>query len=230
MSTLRGYLLPEELDGYGINIPYEDETDQKISLAEQLIDSYVGYQERAVNEVPGEVSSVDGTTIFDTGGGSSLHRPDGYFTGSHIEIVDGTGAGQVRRIESSSQDAQSITVDLAFDTEPDTTSIFLITQVGKFPRAKDTRLSRDGTRYYRRIPQAVKDATAAQLEFIIEQGDDYFAGNGADMDAERLLSYSYQRSQGSSASSSSIKLISPKARTLLRGIKNSTGYIEREAN
>lgn len=226
MSSKRAYLTTAELEEFAdITVTDEDEAYDRIGQAEELIDRYVGFQEKAVPlSYDGEVSSATATKLYDAGSGSQLIYNDDYFKGCEVEIIGGTGIGQSRTISGSSKTEKSITVSEAFTTTPDTTSVFRVYQLGKFPRAKDMRTSRDGSKYYKHIPEAVRRAAAAQVQFMIQMGDDYFAGQDADMSSESIGNYSY--SQGSAGNQSSlIKLVGPRVRTLLRGIKNSGGRL-----
>ncbi len=232
MNTLRNYLTTDELEiRLGITIAAEDEDDylQKIGLAEQQIDAYVGYQERFLRtEYKGEVSGATGNTIFDQGAGSQLGAVDDYFAAMVVEVIGGTGAGQARRITGSSREDQSIDFEGGvFNPALSGTSAFKIYQLGKFPRRKDASQNRAGTIWYKSIPEAVKAAVAAQVEFIVAQGADYFTGDKSDYNAERIGNYSYQKggSNQGSVASSVVKLMGPKAKALLNGIRNITGKL-----
>jgi hypothetical protein len=226
MSSRRGYLTQPELEEYAdINVLDAAEADDQISQAEELIDSYVGYQEKAIGiEYRVEVSAVNGTTISDTAAGSQLVYNDDFFVGCEAEVIAGTGAGQRRRVTGSSKADKSITVETEFTTQLDATSILRVYQLAKFPRLKDMHTSRDGSRYYRSIPDAVRRATAAQVQYMIEMGMDFFSGSDSDMDSESIGNYSFSRGS-SGGQSATVKMIAPKARVLLRGIKNSTGRL-----
>lgn len=225
MASRRGYLTTDELEEYAdITVTNEDEAYDQISQAEEIIDAYVGPQQKALHLIyEGEVSSVSGLTVFDTGSGTSLGLTDDYFKGAEIEIIGGTGIGQRRIIASSSKDNKSVTVSEAFTTAPDTTSVFRIYQLGKFPRSVDIHTNRSGTKYYRYIPEAVRRAVAAQVEFMMARGTDFFTGD-PDMEAETFLNYSYRRQQGATAGTLD-KIVAPKAKALLRGIMNRKGQM-----
>lgn len=206
----------------------DSEFEDRISQAEELIDAYVGFQQRSVpKQVRGEVTGVNGATIFDTYNGGPLYLTDGWYVNCTFEIVGGTGAGQSGFIIASSRLNQSITLSAALTTPPDTTSIYRIYQLGKFPRMQDKTTNRLGLAIYKTIPEAVKRAVAAQVAFVIEMGDDYFAGDGAVMDSESLLNYSYSKSSGAQQSAL-VKMIAPRAQVLLRGIMNRTGQLQAE--
>lgn len=204
-------------------------TEAQAALAEKLIDDYVGYQNKFLSSiVRGEVSAVSNSnkTISDTASGTQLDQTDNIFEGCIIEIIGGTGKGQSRIIESSSKTAKSVTVTSAFTTQPDSTSVFRIYQLAKFPRQKDVDLNRAGDTYYKTIPEAVREAAKAQCQFIIEMGDEYFIGDDSEMDSENIMSYGYSRG-GNTPQSAVVKFVSPQSRVLLRGIKNRTGKLVR---
>jgi hypothetical protein len=232
MASRRGYLTIDELEEFAdIEVTDNAEAEDQISQAEEIIDAYVGAQEKFFPRVfQGEVSAVSNSnkTLADTGSGSQLHVIDDYFKGCELEIIGGAGAGQRGIIESSSKDNRTVTLAAAFSVTPDTTSVFRIYQLGKFPRYSDVYTNRAGTKYFKAIPEAVKRATAAQVQFIIEQGDKYFSTDQTDMTRERIGNYEYEKAGAGSGvgQSSLVKLLAPKARALLRGIKNSTGQFE----
>ena len=66
------------------------------------------------------------------------------------------------------------------------------------------------------------EATVAQTQFIMSKPAAYFTGNSTDMKSEKFLNYQYERSAGA-AEGSLNALISPQARSLLRGILNRKG-------
>jgi hypothetical protein len=225
MSSKRNYLTPDELEtdtGLGLTdaVALAD-----IQIAEEIIDAYVGFQNKFIQiEYRVEVSAVTGKTIFDTGSGNSLGVTDNYFEGCILEVVGGAGAGQWRRIESSDKDDMSVTYEGdTLNPNVNATSIIKIYQLGKFPRGEDCFGLRDSSKYVKAIPEKVKRATSAQVEFMVAMGDKFFTTDKSDLTAESILNYSY--SKDSNAGSSIAKLIAPKAKALLDGIKNSTGRL-----
>jgi len=143
-----------------------------------------------------------------------------------IELVTGDAAGTIRLITASDGDDYSVTYDGDAISGIQVGDIFRIYQLAKFPRQKD-QFTRNSI-YYKTIPRAVKDAVVAQTQFIIELGDDYFTGNETDAGSESIGNYSYSnggQGQGG-AQSAVVKMVAPKARTLLRGIVNRLGRIE----
>lgn len=201
-------------------------TEAQVALAEALIDAYVGFQQKFyANEVVGKVTSSITGQVIDTNTNSPLYVTDNTFAKCYIEIIGGSGEGQSRFITASDRDDRSITFDGAvFNPALDATSVYRIYQLGKFPRRQDSRTPAGDSIFYKYIPDAIKNATIAQTEFILAQGDDYFEGDDSEMDSERLLNYSYSRG-GNAGQSALVKFLSPKARAFLKGYKNSTGVI-----
>lgn len=217
MSTLRNYIQVSEA---------ATASEAQIDLAEQIIDHYVGVQKRHVGHVhEGEITSLlAGQKIVDEDSRSRLSQYDnGYFKYCVIEFLSGEHAGESRPITANTESESSIVYggdELANLAVGD---IFKIYQLGKFPRQKDV-LHRD-TVYHKSIPRVVKDAVIAQAEFIVEMGDDYFSGNETDAAGESIGNYSYQNAGGGNQSAT-VKMVAPKARTMLRGIINRLGRIE----
>jgi len=220
MASRRKYVTATEVNELCGTTP----ADVQISEAEELIDAFVGFQEKFVrHEVEGLAFAGDGTTVTL----ESVHRNSyqaNHFTYCEIEIVGGTGAGQRRTIASSTY-AGVITVDTAWTTAPDSTSFYHIYQLGKYPRSKDAIYdSRTSLKWYKSIPEAIKRATAAQVEYMIEMGEKFFANDKPEMNSERIGDYSYSKSATGDGGSID-GLISPKAKQLLRGYRNRKGVI-----
>lgn len=231
-ASRRQYLTVAELQEYAdITVTDAAEAYDQISQAEELIDAYVGPQQKAVmHTLHGQVSSVAALVITDTHGNTPLYRDTDYFKGCEIEIIGGTGAGQRRTISESAKEAKSITVSEAWTTAPDTTSVFRIYQLGKFPRQGDGHnVPGENTtppHIYRFIPEAVRRATAAQVEYMIQMGADYFSSDQSDKQSESIGNYAYSKGGGNAGSAHPrVLMTAPKARALLRGIKNSTGRL-----
>lgn len=226
MASKRQYCTIEEVEQLAdVTSTNTTEFEDRISQAEELVDAYIGYQERFIEyPLQGKLTSASSRTLFDTSSDTPLHVQNNYFTFCVVEIVAGTGIGQQRTISSSSQNAYSITVSEDWDTEPDSTSIYKIYQLGKFPRCTDYFFDPDTNTYYKSIPEAVKRAVASQVAFMINQGDAFFAGGDSDMESESIDTYSYSKGTTGGASSS-VKLLSPRSRTLLKGLTNRTGRL-----
>lgn len=201
------------------------EFEDRISQAEELIDAYLTGDDRHVcGSRSGKLTAVSGTTLYDTSYDTQLYVDDNFFSYCVVEIIGGLGAGQIRSITSSSKEDRSITVSSEFTTEPDTTSVYKIYQLGKFPRDDDVYFEPDSRTYYKSIPEAIKRATAAQVEFVINKGDEFFAGDDSSKESESIDNYSYSRGNGG-GQSSIVRFLGPKTRSLLRGYKTSTGRL-----
>lgn len=223
--TLRNYLSIANLQTKAaITVNNTAEALRQLDRAEEAIDDYVGTQIRNVqNEFRGQVTTAVGKVISDTHNTSQLHIIDDYFSNCVIEILGGTGKGQSRFIESSSLDGYSVTVTDSWDTQPDSTSFFRIYQLAKFPRIEDQNIQPDGLKYFKYIPQAVQNAVAAQMEYQIAQGNQFFEGDDASLKSESIGNYSY--STGTGDQSAAVALVSPRVKALLRGIKYSGGEL-----
>lgn len=217
MSTIRNYV-PEA------NWP-SGATEADVDLAEQLIDIYVGPQTRSFEgEHLVEVTAVDGAVVTDDGSGNHLGFTNGYFSRCILQIVGGTGVGQVRRIETSDKDDRSLTLASAFDPQVVPGSVGKVYQLAKFPRKADEVLTRDGQNVYKTIPDAIQQAVIAQTTYVMAKGADFFTGDSSDFKSETIGNYSYTKN-GESSGSNLSSLISPEARAHLRGIRNSGGRL-----
>jgi hypothetical protein len=94
--------------------------------------------------------------------------------------------------------------------------VYRIYQLAKFPRTQDATLVNNI--YYKYIPEMVKKACLAQVQYMIEMGDDFF-NSGADKDSENIDGYSYKVKDGTR------RMISPKAKDYLHGIMNRKGIL-----
>lgn len=228
-TSRRGYLSQIELEQFAdITIIDITEADDRISQAEELIDAYVGSQNKFMgHELLGRVESATNNTItLQTNHKNRFH--DNYFKLCEIEIVAGTGVGQRKKITDSAKESGVITLQSNWTTNPGTTSLYKIHQLGKFPRVQDARLFSETppSIYFKTVPEAVKRATAAQVAYVIEMGDSYFRGDEVDKISESIGDYSYSKSSPSSPSTGGFaKLISPQAKLLLKGYTNRTGQI-----
>lgn len=235
MGSRRGYLTTAQaLSDYGVTA-----TDDQISRAEELIDSYVGFQQKAfrrtsdfgqfnaldyvgqplVFEMRGKATAATANTLTVEGYQQNTVQA-GYYTMCDIEIIAGTGAGQIRKITDSTLGGV-LTVDSDWTTTPDNTSIYKIWQLAKFPRVQDEFYnSRENPpKYYRTIPEPVRAAVAAQVAFMTEMGGDFFDSDDVLMNMERIGDYQYN--QGNSGITRD--LIGPKAKRFLKGYVNRKG-------
>jgi len=223
-TSRRGYLSQSELEQLAnITVTDTTEADDKISQAEEMIDAYVGAQDKHMDYITTGLAAAAGATSLTVEASQQNTFDIDYFKLCEIEILGGTGAGQRRKITGNTK-AGVLTVDSAWLTTPSTDSFYKIYQVGKFPRVCDVESYTHGsnTTYYKAIPEAIKRAVAAQVEYFIEMGDAFFAGDKSEMESESIGDYSYTKGQGVASIS---KLISPKAKILLKGIYNRTGTL-----
>lgn len=221
-TTPRGYLSQSELAQFA-DITIEDtaEADDQIGQAEELIDSYVGFHRKFFTyDLKGKMTNISGTNFTLELEDQSTYY-DGQLVGCQVEIIGGTGVGQRRKISANTY-AGVCTVQDAWTTTPDTTSIYHIYQLGKFPRPQDVYFENQNTpyTYYKQIPEAVKRAVAAQVEYFIEMGPTYFSTNKSEITEEEIGDYRYK---ADSTKVGNMSLIAPKAKILLHGYVNRTG-------
>lgn len=217
MDTARGYLSVDELKKYSPGIEGEDNALKAlIERAEALLDSYIGRQDVAVRPLTDLARAGGEDTLqlsaSDTQGANGVN----YLKGCQIEILDGAGEGEVRSIKSYAIDG-TITVGENWGTPPDATSYYRVSQVGKLPRrGKDLTNDTVGgvNRYFRVIPVVVKQAVAAQVEYIQAMGVEYFTGGDSNMQSESSDGYSYTRGENGTNGKG---LIAPAVRSLLAG-------------
>jgi hypothetical protein len=226
-TTRRGYLSQSELEQFAnITVTDATEADDRISQAEEMIDAYVGPQDKYMtNSVKGLTASAGSTSLTLETSQQNSYDID-YFKLCEIEILGGTGVGQRRKITASTK-AGVLTIDSAWTVTPDITSFYKISQIGKFPRGCDVETYTSGvnTTFYKAIPEAIKRAVAAQIEYVIEMGDAFFAGDKSEMQSESIGDYSYTKGSGGSSGGNISSLIASKAKTLLKGIFNRKGQL-----
>lgn len=226
MSSRRQYLSQTELTQYAdITITDATEADDQISQAEEMIDAYVGFQCKAVPEVYfGKASGATANTITLEAGRHQNVFQNNFFMYCELEIVGGTGVGQ-RQIITASTLAGMVTLVGNFSVSPDTTSYYKIYQLGKFPRIEQD-VWYDGihtpTTYVKSIPEAVKRAVAAQVQYMIKMGSNFFATDATAMQSEHIGDYSYSRASSGMGKDA---LIAPKAKQYLNGIMNRKGIM-----
>lgn len=249
MSSTRQYIdgtyLTNYLSGQTLSSDYSS-VDDLITAAEEYIDAYVGPQQKwfqassnssgiytapdtaesvpMVKEVRGRVAQVISPTTFRLQSYQQNVFQEGYFALCNIEIIGGTGAGQTNHV-TGSLFAGDITVESDWDTTPlDTTSVYRIYQLGKFPRQEDVFFDsiNQPVRYYKVIPDAVRRAVAAQCVYMNTKGREFFNSDASNMSSEHLGSYSYSRKAGTSDRD---LFIAPEAKEALKYIKRRTGRI-----
>lgn len=218
MASRRKYLTQAEYTTYNAGTT----TDTAITNAEELIDEYVGFPDKDVKGViEGKASAGGASTLsLETARHVNTFQKN-YFLYCVIEIIGGTGSGQIRTITSSTYDGV-ITVDDAWITAPDSTSYYKIYQLSKFPRCKDSFFDGNNSpqQYVKSIPEQVKRAVAAQVEYMAAMGSDFFNGEASQLQSESIGDYSYSRGSGQSSGSN---LIAPKAKQALKGFVNRKG-------
>lgn len=224
----RKYLTIAELEEYA-NIEVTDEAlaKKQISRAEDLIDSFVGPQIKFLrHEIVGLAVEGGTATIKLEQQHQFLYEKD-YFKYTEIKIIGGTGEGQVRTVLSSTKEGV-LTVDSNWSTAPNSSSYYQINQRAKFPRYVDVKYytTIQPSVYLKTIPEAVKLATAAQVQYMNEMGESFFDTDKSEKTSERLGDYSYSVGVGTGGGVTGVaRFIAPKAKMLLRGIQNRTGAI-----
>lgn len=227
MASRRGYLSQAELAEYAdITITNTTEADDQISMAEELIDEYVGFQDKFIDyEIRGLISS-GGTNSLTMESTHQNNMQLNYLRGCWFEIIGGSGEGLRRKITTQTY-AGVLTLESALTTSADTTSYYRIWQLGKFPRFCDTQFdsAHSTQQYYKSIPEKVRRATAAQVEYMINMGATFFSSDKLNMKSERIGDYMYDRGDSGGGAIGVASLIAPKAKILLKGIMNRTGQI-----
>lgn len=224
-SSRRGYLSQAELQQYAdIVITDPEEADDQISQAEEMIDDYIGAQPKFFREIlQGRVSDFSGKTQFtlDIIYKGNYPYPD-YFKDLIVEMLSGNNAGQRRKVTASTPEGVLTCED--FDNNFVVNDVYKIYQLGKFPRFKDvfTNTFETPPKYYKAIPEPIRRAVAAQVQYVINMGDKFFASDASEKNAESIMDYSYNKNKTNSHAA----LIAPKARLLLRGYINRVGEIE----
>lgn len=223
MASKRGYLTIAELEEFAdITVTDNDEAYDRITQAEEIIDAYVGFQEKAIeNDLFGLASAGSATTVTLQTNQQNKYEKD-YFKTCMVEVVGGSGVGQ-RSVCTGSTKAGVLTLQDTLSTALDSTSFYKIFQLGKFPRDVDVWYDSENNTdtWYKIIPEEVKRATAAQIEYLIEMGDSFFASDKSEKKAESIGDYSYVNATTGTIE----KLVAPKVKILLRGITNRKGYI-----
>ena len=222
MASKRGYLNQTDLAEYAnITITDATEADDVISQAEELLDWYVGFQDKAIREIyEGRVAASSSTSITLEANRHQNVFEANYFLYCQVEIIGGTGSGQARIVTASTK--PGVLTVATWTTTPSTDSYYKIYQLGRFPRTKDSYYDGQVATpiYSKSIPEAVRRATAAQVQYIIKMGDNFFAGDATTLQSESIGNYSYSRGQNAMGKES---LIAPKAKMYLRGIINRKG-------
>jgi hypothetical protein len=218
IETKRGYITKQQVEDYcDISITDNSEAVEKMEIAEEIIDQYVGFQNSFLRyDVTNRAS--DGTTLSltDTNSNSPINSmTENYFSYCMLDIIGGTNAGESRLITASSTSGV-LTVHKAFTSAIDSTSVYRIYQLAKFPRGVDYEVVNNI--YYKYVPENIKLACLAQMEYMAEMGQDFFMDT-ADKSGESMDGYSYQMRNNRS------RMIAPKAKEYLRGFVNRKGNL-----
>lgn len=223
MSSRRLYATATEINAAFGFTP----TDAQMDIAESLIDSYVGFQEKFLcHPITGRAAAGGAASITLEVSQQNLYELD-YFKYCEVEIIGGTGAGQRRTVSTNVKASGLVTVSANWDTVPDATSIYRIYQLGKFPREKDAVFYSSSApfAYAKSIPDAVRQAAMAQVEYMHNMGDTFFGTDKADKVSEDIGDYSYENAASGVGVTGVSKFIAPKAKLLLKGIRNVTGRL-----
>lgn len=227
MASQRNYTTIEEVEKFADIASIDDtEFEERMSQCEELIDAYLGTRDQFLPiELTGVVTSHSSNKIVDMSSSTILGATDGYYAYCYVEIIGGLGLGERRFITDSDESEYSITY--SGDTlNVDSTSVFRIFQLGAFPRQKDALLKNN--RWYKVIPEPVRRAVAAQMQFMVQQGDEFFSSGVTDLQSESIGNYSYSRGGSDMAQTPNTKMLAPKTRALLRGYKSSIGTLASE--
>lgn len=238
--------LDQYLGSQTINLEDWPSADSLIDFAEQMIDGYVGPQRKwfqldssfiagvytppdyepetpVVKELRGRINTVVSPNQYMLEQWQQLAYQNNFFIMCNLDIIGGAGFGNSYIISGSTLQGQ-ITINntdgSAITEAPlDNTSVYRIYQLGKFPRDRDVFYNtfQNPTFYYKAIPEPVREATAAQAEYINNQGLDFFTSDKPNMQSEHIGPYSYSRKQKGDI------LMAPKAKMLLRGIMSRRG-------
>ena len=218
IETTRGYITTADLQSYA-DISIEDNTEaiERMNMAEEIIDNYVGFQNSFMRyDISGTATGGTTTTLVDTSNSSQINGTlVNRFSYCILQIIGGTNAGESRTIISSDTEG-TLTVESAFSSAIDSTSVYRIYQLAKFPRTQDYSLISNV--FYKFIPEAVKNACLAQVQYMIEMGDDFFT-SGVDKKSEDIDGYSY------TIPNDVRRMIAPKAREYLHGVVSRKGKL-----
>lgn len=228
MASRRQYVTANEvlkLSGYTA-------TDDQISFAEEIIDGYCGFVDRFLdidvsNVIEGRAQGGSTTQLTLENRHSNVFLIN-FFTFCEIEIVGGAGAGQRTIIQSSTYPNTVVTFRDALTTPVDSTSYYRIYQLGCFPRKADVYLDAivaPTPTYIKNIPEGVKRATAAQVEYMMTMPSQFFQSDDLFKQGEKIGDYMYTKVRAGTVGFDFFQLVSPKAKLLLRGYTNRKGQM-----
>lgn len=215
-TSRRAYVSSAEIAEY-MGVDVSTITDTLIEQSEQAIDDFLGFTEKYIERaVTGMVSAISSLVLsLDTLDGTVYYLD--YFKNCEIEIVGGTGAGQRKRIASST--SSTVTVDGAWSTAPIVGSYYKIVQVGQFPRIQDIVIDARTNTIYKLIPEAIRRACCAQYQYIVQMGSAYFTTNSSEYTSESIGDYSYSKNKTPNS------LMAPKVKTILSSLRRRSGQI-----
>ena len=192
MPTTRGYITASRFTEL-TNLSVTDlvEWERQINIAERHVDLVCGATPSFHHPRVVTVSSATSNTMISPELNSDK---DDYYNNLSVEIKQNTGAGYSGFITDYDSTTTTVTVSGSFETNPDSTSKVVISQVAVFPRIRD--FDADGRPF---IPQAVTEACAYALEYAyIKGGDAGFNSNafsfGGGVDSESIGNYSIKYS------------------------------------
>lgn len=221
MASRRNYVTAAEV----LELAGFTPSDTQISEAEEIIDSYVGYQPKFFESTLSNRATAGGSSSLTLNTLDQNTYEADYFKWCEVEIIGGTGVGQRRTITASTK-AGVLTVASAWTTTPDSASFYRIYQLGKFPRYCD--IVYDGNTspftYYKQIVESVKRATAYQCEYMNAMGDSFFTTDKSEKQSESIGDYSYSKGTALVGGVGGV-LVAPKAKQVLRGLMNRGGEL-----
>ena len=229
------YILPSELAAYihtMSGVTDEALAAKFITDAERVIDAYVGGGPRFYPELTGNPSFTVASGVTTLPSSIFGSRRPNYWAkgGVYIEILNSADASNIgaRRLVVASS-VESVTLDTGFDTELTAAAQFVFIQDSQFPRLWDSNILGDP-----HMPQVLKLAVAAQVEYGIAYGSEAFGlGDSSIVDDEsgnvqsRTYGSGYSESRDTRRTEGLARWIAPRARVLLRALLNSTGAIRR---
>lgn len=229
------YILPSELPTYIHTmsaVTNEGLAAKFITDAERIIDAYVGPGQRFYPELTGNPSAnvASGATSFSAQVFGS-RRPNYWAKGgAYIEILSGADTAVIgtKRLVIAS-DGNTLTLDSGFAGALTTSTQFRFYQESQFPRWADGNILGDP-----RMPNVLKAAVAAQVEYGIAYGSEAFGLGDSDVvDDEagnvqtRSYGSGYSETRDTRRTEGLARWIAPRARVLLRSLLTTTGRVRR---
>lgn len=158
MPTKRGYITSSKYTEItNRRVINTAEWERQANQAEELLDRIIGPHSPFNNSF--ELKSAVATFTTITGDNFSSDKDD-YYKHMRIKIKEGTGKGEEVFISGYSGSTKIATVTGTFTNPPNTTSVIIVDQPGRFPRTEDVDVDGRPT-----LPDFVTTATAYILEF-----------------------------------------------------------------